>query len=1079
MSTIGVTDVISIAQEISFGVYDAIFKWWKGDLRIVSTMGKQSMGKSFWMNHFIGTLFDMSGYRCTDGCWMSLVVADYPIKNWRSRPCLIVALDFEGLGSVERTPQEDKMLNILNAGISSLTVFRAGPAADRDTKTTFQKLQASVGTFPDDPKLFKGALVIAPKDVVKADRVAVQEEFAMKLKEWVHVNGCAQSDNFISLMFRDGVRLSAFASITDNEYFSDLRNTVSRLFQKDGQQWRAPTFESGVDFSETMRVLMAKLAVSDWSSIDADVFALRCASIHSQLKSALSFGAAAMFGEPPAVLEELCDVHGSKIEDIETDEIGGFTSTKSDSGLFLCSIGDDWKVSVPRLLKKSIFLEERNGEEESLSSALVKRRCDRVSEWASSWLPENNDEGTEMSLRDLKMKMSWGCQSLQAEWRMCGHQCAKCHNKCLCEIGHADAHDCLLDDHTCNEPCVHCPENRCYRPKAHPLTHLCESGNHECGATCGLSEKVNCRVNCAQEVGHEGGHLCGSSRHLCPESCSLEGCKGGCVESHDVYHAHHSCSQNQCIHECEIASCHQKCHKDHFHSFEQMDSQHTCGRSHPCIFECEDEGICKVTSQLKTTTAKFVGLLDSFDYVCHTEQNGCKLPCCIPIPAGCFTHEGPHRHTEDPNAVHYCDRQCPNCLYYCTEPYKHRGLHNCTHGNMRSEGLWLASNKSHFSIGQHKYAQFESAKAESCDMFCRGQGRGHVHVGICVQNCSIHANNFRHIENAFDFGAKCELDESTHRGHWAVMGWRDPCSAQEQQRFSMCGANCGVHDDAEDKHDDAHFCQEAVFHSSSSASGKSWCKDGHVFSCSQKKRHHHHVLIIDASVSMQAKASENVNCTRFDLAMQACESFMRSRCQMDTSDRVSLIVFASTSSILFQDEGIMYATGRLQSTVAEFKRAPLYKTEVGTCYASAIRSALSVSKNWEPIIRTEGLTSLPTAFIFLSDGEDNGIAEDRDNLIQSLSKRSENDRFYAIALGADIFKGSLQNICNYFGERGRLLTTEDAAGLIPVFNNLAREVPRVGVLPADTRLRPKRATRSHASAGSKSKQSSVGHEGKN
>ena len=37
--------------------------------------------------------------------------------------CLYVLLDFEGLGSFERSEQEDMLLSIFNAAVSNITIF--------------------------------------------------------------------------------------------------------------------------------------------------------------------------------------------------------------------------------------------------------------------------------------------------------------------------------------------------------------------------------------------------------------------------------------------------------------------------------------------------------------------------------------------------------------------------------------------------------------------------------------------------------------------------------------------------------------------------------------------------------------------------------------------------------------------------------------------------------------------------------------------------------------------------------------------------------------------------------------------
>ena len=66
-----------IAQSISFGLYDSLLEASKQPILVVSSMGAQSTGKSYQLNHLGGTLFDVSGGRCTDGIWMSLRAVEF------------------------------------------------------------------------------------------------------------------------------------------------------------------------------------------------------------------------------------------------------------------------------------------------------------------------------------------------------------------------------------------------------------------------------------------------------------------------------------------------------------------------------------------------------------------------------------------------------------------------------------------------------------------------------------------------------------------------------------------------------------------------------------------------------------------------------------------------------------------------------------------------------------------------------------------------------------------------------------------------------------------------------------------
>ena len=113
-SHLNYADALSLASMIRFGFYESLLEGWISDIKVISSMGKQSSGKSYLLNHLSGSLLDVAGGRCTDGVWMTV----RPTQD-----CLYVLLDFEGLGSFERSEQEDMLLSIFNAAVSNITIF--------------------------------------------------------------------------------------------------------------------------------------------------------------------------------------------------------------------------------------------------------------------------------------------------------------------------------------------------------------------------------------------------------------------------------------------------------------------------------------------------------------------------------------------------------------------------------------------------------------------------------------------------------------------------------------------------------------------------------------------------------------------------------------------------------------------------------------------------------------------------------------------------------------------------------------------------------------------------------------------
>ena len=121
------------------------------DYFIVSSMGKQSTGKSYTLNHLTGSSFNIAGTRCTDACWMSVKVDD---------DCLYVILDFEGLSSFERTDQDDMLLSLFNSALLSMTIFKTEHRLDRDVDQMFTKFNLGKARFTKQSQVARSFLGI-------------------------------------------------------------------------------------------------------------------------------------------------------------------------------------------------------------------------------------------------------------------------------------------------------------------------------------------------------------------------------------------------------------------------------------------------------------------------------------------------------------------------------------------------------------------------------------------------------------------------------------------------------------------------------------------------------------------------------------------------------------------------------------------------------------------------------------------------------------------------------------------------------------------------------------------------------
>ncbi|KAF8676140.1 hypothetical protein RHS04_06586 [Rhizoctonia solani] len=271
-------DVPAIIDSLSIGWYESLFQSYMANkpVKVVSSMGEQSVGKSYCLNHFADTSFAGSAMRTTEGVWLSCTPTD---------DYLLVSLDFEGFHSIERTPQEDALLVLFNTAISNLVLFRNNFAFSRDIAGLFQSFQSSAMVLDPDssPSLFNSTLAIIIKDVTDSDSKDIVKEFSLKFQRIVQKE---QEQNFISRLHRGKVQIIPWPVINSSSFYT-LFNDLRRYL--DGQP---VTHTSGGIFLHNMKTMMAKIKANDWSSLDQNLATHRAQQINKGLNIALSQGSA-------------------------------------------------------------------------------------------------------------------------------------------------------------------------------------------------------------------------------------------------------------------------------------------------------------------------------------------------------------------------------------------------------------------------------------------------------------------------------------------------------------------------------------------------------------------------------------------------------------------------------------------------------------------------------------------------------------------------------------------------------------------------------------------------------------------
>ncbi|RHZ89868.1 hypothetical protein Glove_9g264 [Diversispora epigaea] len=899
----------SVSKAISFGWYEAIFNYYSNlELKVISSMGEQSCGKSYLLNHCLGTTFDGSAMRCTEGVWMSLV---------KTSEFIYIALDFEGLASIERTAQEETFLQLLNSVLSDLVLFKSQFAVTRDITSMFRRFQVGANYFGEDSDIFQATFCIVIKDVSVADKYDIVEEFHSKIKKIVEKE---EENNFITKLFGNDLTIVPYPVFNGSDFYTDLDYFKERMDSKKSR------YKNAGMFIEKIKVIMTKLQVCDWGSIQASLLTKRKLELKIFLKNAISFGFEQKDEDPFYESHNLDEDKFKKltsrddgliIADDEIlvseifDHVDSSVKLMPDTGLELLRDQKNFvqiSLDIIKFFETNIYSRRSMLESEwvdhlkAFFKFIINRRISRVNEWFSKNISRFPKDHNEIVIINYALERE--ISNLNLFWNLCCIQCDKCNLKCLKSSRHSDngdeGHSCLTDHH-CHEPCHFKEEHvdevlpECKNNANHEGKHRCSQKDHTCGAPCNYYGKKNCQGICTKEIGHEKTqnneiHLCEATRHYCGEPCSLKTetqkgsyqCKNTCSILCEEKHELHECSNEVCPIECPLENCRQRCESsNHFHA-DEKDVNHFCGQEHQCQKDCEEEGICKIVTESTAVEAKYENAHDSFMFTKYS-QTFQRLPCCIKIPPYKFEHDGKHVHEikkphlcdsncpndkgqhikeeENKQNFHFCNVKCPNCSYYCTLPYCHdekdNSKHSTTHGNMFLTSFTCEDDE--FEFEGHRLNSGDGGDFVLCHKLCEGIGR-HRHIDYCrdpeaCKNIGKKEGSYEHINAKLEPKLLIEKDYVSHQKFWERTNFQDPYTKDDREEFMKCDHECpdGKHykiNENSDQKPVKSYCTQKIFHSSLDPNPDPPNKigyisiDGHHFKCDPDPIIYFHIVFV-------------------------------------------------------------------------------------------------------------------------------------------------------------------------------------------------------------------------------------------
>ena len=824
LKTDDVKNSIEMKEKINFGLIESVIRNWRGRINVISSMGKQSTGKSYLLNHLFGSSFNISDTRCTDGCWMVVVC---------HTECLYVLLDFEGLGSLERTEQDDLLLSLFNSALSSVTLYKTETNFDRATERLFAKFNAGSNQLEGLSDSFMGKFMIIIKDVQEEDVQKVCDDFEEKIDKIVRKD---PRNCFIEKLYRGGHEITPFANFRTEQFsecVDELRQNISET--------ALPFNYGGEIFLETVKLLMAKLSIDDFVSLKTQHIKPRIRYLQDHLLGALEFGQL-IFGDGSW---HALSIHDQATKEIESkwtfklkilDEVSDLTLDDvnlrlTDDGFseaiqIFCSNArqtdqnfNAWRVCLENFLRASIH---------TRFSRVEQWSTDNLSFWEIQKLQEHQDEIA--ALRNVFEKEK--CK-IQQKFKLCEEKCESCFLKCTLIWNHYEKHSCSTN-HICPAECSFCSgtANECKEPFGHEKKHICGKERHVCGKLCSFSSLNGCNNECTDTVEHVGEHICHLKVHTCSDICSHPECKLQCNIDCTQPHSVHKCSKNICLSRCCMQNCQKQCvMQDHFHGYKRLSltfqlenfqrsfpscpksetrkyEDHFCDGEHICPEKCQENGYCEVSVEREEIEEElFEGKASSFSYSKKFASVGLRKACLVKIPPFRKNHRSKHFCSLSSSKVHTCTAKCALCTNICTKPYGHGytndKLHRTSHGNMVNS-IWTSSSYTPFTFDNHTFVAGDSGKVFYCHVFCVIKGRGHTHLVSCPGNCddqmfNIEKDKRRHTLQKLVPGIDAERDEVWHKEYFEkVLGFEDPCTAAESADFNKCRHKCSHENHDED-----------------------------------------------------------------------------------------------------------------------------------------------------------------------------------------------------------------------------------------------------------------------------------------
>jgi hypothetical protein len=976
VNTEDVNNIFDLVPKISIGPYSNILGSWNKPVKVISYRSDDAGAATTQLSSKFASI-PAHGDHFPETCWVSATTDE---------DCLYVLLVIGPKAVGQASSQSDLITTTLTSALSDLSLYELKGYSPESQTDPLKGLVSGADLLKGSEKAFKGSLSLAVLADEKPKIEQAKEDLVGKVVARVEKE---KESNFIHQLYQSGFQIVSQSKSAFGHQGDDL--TALNLLVSGKTN---PRFTNGPQFESFFRLILARLALQDFTSLKDQELQARLRYLKKELISALKFGQVEIDSPTSGRrklrnLDDLSDSidANSTIQILPTKNSAAPTQiTYHDNNLSLGGSRlapiETFEISIPR---KNISVDEWGANYRKFVEQVIKNRTARVDKWLSTNLnrfrtsPENK-EVIKLFEADCRRKV----MEFTGNLTVCGEKCAQCFSFCTQFERHSNPHDCGATSHNCKENCGYCEaegeSKECTLKFGHGDKHLCDKTTHLCRKKC---EVEFCEQVCRQNLNHGGEHKCSVKSHQCLRPCSVPNCAHTCKIAVESPHTLHLCEETQCPQQCSVKGCTLRCSiQNHLHLKKSIADElnrsslgqslvqsqigpqnspdfHTCGNEHQCEEQCSESGVCKVMVERKLQEIEFKGARDLFSFHKYYETRGVRMRCIQPIPAGQLAHAGPHMHTEADFDIHTCETKCPTCNNYCELETGHKGRHRTSHKNM--ENCHLVSDQKNIDIGDHKYVVGESSAAEMCHIFCKRLGRGHIHLVKCGKTKGDCVNEVegQRVHESKKYGPDFEVskDELSHDAYWEMINFEDPCTEGDRELFRKCMYYCGA-DEHSKGVEDRNYCQLDMWHPKNTKPGENgknrgwFTPDGHNFVCEHKHpaKSYHFVLCLDDSGSMNGKPWADLS--------EAVKSFAFSRL-VSRNDRLSIIQFNEYPIVMCE---YMHFENFDVDKHLKFRAG-------GTEFGVAILRAHDIIK-----ARLEG--GLSPVFIFMSDGKsDSGEAE--------------------------------------------------------------------------------------------------------